>query len=106
MNQPLGLRYLFQLRLGLSSLRSHKARYGFVDTPTDICLCKLGAEDTRHFLLMCPFYNNKRAILLSSVNEILLKNNLNYPANFPVNELNIYLYGLSSIISPTIAKSL
>ena len=33
-HDPMCLRYLFQLRLGLSSLRSHKRRYGFADTPS------------------------------------------------------------------------
>ena len=37
-HDPLGLRYLFQLRLGLSTLRSLKKRYGFTDTPSDICV--------------------------------------------------------------------
>ena len=37
--------------------------------------------------------------MISSVSEILLKNNLNYPTNFPVNELNLYLYGLPTISS-------
>ena len=91
------LRYLFQLRLGLSSLRSHKVRYGFADTPSKFCLCRRGAEDTRHFLLLCPFYNSKRDALKKSVNEILVKNNLNYPENFPVQELNLILYGLPKI---------
>ena len=74
-----GIRYLFQLRLGLSPLRSHKKRYGFEDTPSEICLCKLGIEDTLHFLLTCPFYASERAVMVSTVIEILLKNNLNYP---------------------------
>ena len=34
-----GTRYLFQLRLGLSPLRSHKKRHNFADTPNDMCLC-------------------------------------------------------------------
>ena len=50
-----GIHYLFQLRLGLSHLRSHKKRYGFEDTPSDIFICKFGIEDTRHFL-HCPFF--------------------------------------------------
>ena len=32
-HDPPGIRFLFQLRLGLSSLRSHKKRHNFVDTP-------------------------------------------------------------------------
>ena len=74
--------------------------YGFADTPSDICLCKHEAEDTRHFLLSCPFYNSKRDILRNSVKEILQKNNLNYPVNFPLHELNLLLYG-----QPTISDS-
>ena len=30
----LGLRYLFQLRVSLSTLRSHKLRHKFTDTPS------------------------------------------------------------------------
>ena len=37
--------------------------------------------------------------------EILLKNNLNYPANLPVNELDMYLYGLTGI-SPADNRSI
>ena len=94
-----GLRFLFQLRLGLSPLRSHKKSYKFADTPSDICLCRLGKEDTRHVLFSCPFYATKRAVMISSVDEILQRNNLNYPTNFPVNELNLYLYGLPTLSS-------
>ena len=35
----------------------------------------------------------------TSVSEILLKNNLNYPTNLPANELNMFLYGLPNISS-------
>ena len=37
-HDPLGLRYLLQLRVGLSSLRHHKKCHNFIDTPSDICL--------------------------------------------------------------------
>ena len=104
-HDPTGLRYLFQLRLGLSPLRSHKKSYGFVDTPSDICMCRLETEDTRHFLFSCPFYATNRAIMIGSVNEILQNNNLNYPTNFPLNELNLYLYGIPTI-SPADNKSI
>ena len=35
--------------------------------------------------------------MVGSVKVILLRNNLNYPVNFPVNELNLFLYGHPSI---------
>ena len=38
-HDPLGLRYLFQLRVSLSPLRSQKSRHNFIDTPSDICYC-------------------------------------------------------------------
>ena len=104
-HDPMGIRYLFQLRLGLSPLRSHKHHYGFADTPSDTCLCMLGIEDTRHFLFSCPFYETKRAVMISSVNNILINSNLNYPTNFPANELNLYLYGHPSI-SPVDNRSI
>ena len=57
------LRYIFQLRVGLSHLRSHKKRHRFADTPSDKCLCKNGVEDTYHFLIKCPFYTLHRDAL-------------------------------------------
>ena len=75
-HDPVGLRYLFQLRVGLSPLRSHKMQHNFADICSENCLCERGVEDTRHFLLLCPYYATQRATLISSVNEILLNNNL------------------------------
>ena len=71
--------------MSLSSLRSHKGRHNFVDTP-DICHRDQGVENTYHFLFICPTVT-QRATLVTGVNEILLKNNLN----------QLYLYGHDSI---------
>ena len=90
---PVGLRYLFQLRVGLSPLRSHKSHHNFIDTPSAICQCNQGAEDTNHFLFFCPLYIPQRATLKASVNEILLQYNLNHLEN----HLQLYLYGHVSI---------
>ena len=72
-HDPIGLRYLFQLRVSLSPLRSHKGRHNTVDTPSDICHCDQGIENTYHFLFICPTYVTQRATLVTGVNEILLK---------------------------------
>ena len=96
-HDPVGLRYLFQLRLGLSHLRSHKIRHGFTDISSDLCFCQQAAEDSYQFLLKCSFYNTQRATLINDINPVLLRNNLNYPVNFPSNELNLLLYGHPSI---------
>ena len=86
-NPPL-LRYLFQLRVGLSRLRSHKKRHNFADTPSDLCLCKNGVEDTHHYLFNCPFFASHRKALLSTV---VRDKNLN------VNSVDLLLYGDPSL---------
>ena len=37
-HDPTGVRYLFQLRVGLSPLRYHKKRHNFIDTPSNECV--------------------------------------------------------------------
>ena len=88
-HDPLGLRYLFQLRVNLSPLRNHKRRHNFADTPSEICECNQDIEDTHHFLFECPRYAIHRATLAVKVIEILQKNNLNHLGNQP----ELYLYG-------------
>ena len=88
-HDPTGVKYLFQLRLGLSPLRSHKKRHNFLDTPTDDCLCKTGKETTEHFLFACPFYTLKRIPLAEQVVPLLPPHNL----AFLQNDVNLYLYG-------------
>ena len=61
-HDPLGLRYLLQLRVNLSPLRSHKRRHNFTDTPSETCHCN---QD--HFLFSCHFYANQSASLAISV---------------------------------------
>ena len=92
-HDPTGIRFLFQLRVGLSPLRSHKRRHHFDDTPSELCLCKTGAEDTKHFLFKCPFYATKRASLATKVIPILIRNNLNHLSD----DEKLYLYGNDSI---------
>ena len=88
-HDPQGIKWLFQLRLGLSPLRSHKKRHNFLDTPSDMCLCQTEAETTEHFFMKCPFYNSKRLILAQSVIPLLTTNNL----AFLQNDVELYLYG-------------
>ena len=90
---PVGLRFLFQLRVSLSPLRGHKWSHSFIDTPSGICHCNQGVEDTNHFLFSCPSYVTQRAALMSSVNEILHKVRLNHLET----QSKLYLYGDSSM---------
>ena len=88
----LGIRNLFQLRVSLSSLRSHKRRHNFIAIPSDICHCNQNIEDASHFLFSCP-YSTQRSSLATSVSEIILKNNLSDLGN----QLQLYLYGHTSV---------
>ena len=92
-HDPTGLRYLSQLRLGLSPLTGRKCCHNFTDTPSGTCQCNKGIEYTSHFLLSCPFYTVQRVTLVTSVKEILLKVNLIHLEDHS----NLYLYGVPSI---------
>ena len=88
-HDPHGLKYLFQLRVGLSPLRYHKKHHNFLDTPDDTCLCNTGSETVEHFLFKCPFYAAKRLVLAQTIVPILINHNL----AFLQNDVTLYLYG-------------
>ena len=88
-HDPDGIRYLFQLRVGLSPLKAHKNRHNFKDTPDDRCRCGRGSETTNHFLLHCPFYNTLRETLLAFVNPISYQLNLSNTDNV-ISKLLLY----------------
>ena len=79
--------------MNLSPLRSHKWRYNFADTPSEMCSCNQGIEDTSHYLFLCPSYAIERAIPVANVIHILQKNKINNSGN----QLQLYLYGHRSI---------
>ena len=67
------IKHIYQLRVGLSPLRSHKKRHNFIDTPDDRCRYGTGIETAEHFLLECPFSHSHRNCLLKVVNPIISK---------------------------------
>ena len=90
-HDPNGIKWIFQLRVGLSSLKSHKMNHNFQDTPNDTCNCSLNAETSHHFLLHCPNYINQRQELFHVLNPIMLVNNMHV---FDDNNLiQLLLYG-------------
>ena len=93
-HDPLGLQYLFHLRVGLSPLRSRNKRHGFADTLLDNCICDHGVEDTNHFLFLCPLYATQRATRIASVTAIVQKYNL----EILINQSHLYLYGHRIIV--------
>ena len=90
-HDPLGLQFLFHLRVDLSPLRNHKRRYNFADS--GICECNQDIENTSHFLFECLRYTTRRANLAVKVIDILQRNNLNHLGN----QLELYLYGHRSL---------
>ena len=69
-----GTEWIFQLRVGLSPLRSHKRAHNFDDTPNDFCNCSPNiAETSCHFFFNCSNFVNPRKVLFATVNPILLK---------------------------------
>ena len=49
-HDPLSLKRIFQLRVGLSPLKCHKKSHKFIDTPNDWCDCHCARESTKHIL--------------------------------------------------------
>ena len=70
-HDPVGLGYLFQIRVGLSKLNFHRFKHNFRDTVNPMCPTNDGIEDTEHFLLLCPSFDIQRRDLLARVSELL-----------------------------------
>ena len=70
-HDTVALKYIFQLRVGLSALRAHKYAHNFCDTPSYTCSCGLESETTTHFLLKCPYFTTQRSILISKLSSTL-----------------------------------
>ena len=73
-HEPKCIKWIFQLRVGLSPLKSHKRRHNFQDTPDDTCHCMRDAESTYHFLLHCPTFTEHRRTLFETIDPIIDQN--------------------------------
>ena len=88
------LRFLYQLRIGLSPLKAHKFRHKFLDTPSDICACRSGTESTIHFLLCCPIFNAHRERMMELVQPIIGELTSNFD---DANLSKVLLYGIKEL---------
>ena len=71
-HNPVGLKYLTRLRVGLSHLRSHKFSHNFKDTPSKSCsVCNNKPETTEHYLLHCPIYHHIRSELFEKLKQLI-----------------------------------
>ena len=68
---PLGIKFLTRLRLGLSHLNEHRFKHNFQSCLNPLCSCRLEVESTTHFFLHCHFFNTFRQTLLDTVVTII-----------------------------------
>ena len=69
-HNPLGIKFLTRLRLGLSPLQEHKFRHCFQDTLNPLCECAKDIESTMHFFLHCTNFLVPRQTLLQKIRNI------------------------------------
>ena len=96
-HNPIGVRLLTRVRLGLIHLREHKFKHGFQDTLNPLCSCGKEVETTFHFLLSCPKYSDERLSLLSKFRNI----NPNILENTNSQITQLFLYGDKNFTAST-----
>ena len=100
-----GLSYITQLRVGLSALNFHKFKHNFRYTINPMCPTNDGVEDTEHFLLHCPSFDEERRDLLAGVFSLLRPYGYIDPSNKFLTELLLYGdKGLSNDVNRDISK--
>ena len=64
------IKHLTRLPFGLSHVRYHKFKHGFLDSLNPICSCGFDIEKTGHFLLHCPNFIYERSLLLNNISRL------------------------------------
>ena len=89
-HDPVRIKWLYQLRVGLSPLYEHKMKHNFSDTISDKCdVCK-HTENLEHFFLHCTRYTEARRTLL---NFVLTINDVNFEQLQSREQIKMLLYG-------------
>ena len=86
---PLGVKRLFQQRVGLSPFLEHIKNHNFLDTHSGICTTCNSPENLEHFLLYCICFTEARLIFLNA--NLLLNRNV-LPLE-PNEETRFLMYG-------------
>ena len=68
---PIGLKFLTRLRLGLSHLNEQKFKHNFQDCVNPLCSCSLEIESLFRFFLHCHHFTNIRATLLDDLRQLI-----------------------------------
>ena len=87
-HNPIGIKLLTRLRLGLSHLNEHRFNHKFQNCTNPTCICSSENESTTHFFLYCHFYILIRATLFNKLKEIV--NNLQELSGQTVAEIVLY----------------
>ena len=69
-HDPLGLKLLTRLWLGLSRFNEHRFNHNFDSWINPLCSFNLEVESTKHFFLHCRHYTSIRKTLLNTVEMI------------------------------------
>ena len=69
-HNPIRIKLITRLRLGLSHLRDHKFKHNFLDCLNPICCCGEDIETTVHYLLHCPIFSDERSIFFNNIRSI------------------------------------
>ena len=69
-HNPLRLKLLTRLRLGLSYLNEHRFNHSFESCLNPLCTCSLEVESTTHFFLHCYHFNAIHITLNNSLKGI------------------------------------
>ena len=69
-HNPIGIKLITRLRLGLSHLRDHTFKHNFLDCLNPICCCGQDIETTVHYLLHCPIFSDERSIFFNNFRSI------------------------------------
>ena len=69
-HNPVGIKLLTCLRLGLSHLREHKFNHNFEDCINPLCSYNLETESIAHYFLHCHNFSEFRTTLLDDLRQI------------------------------------
>ena len=86
-HNPVGIKLLTRLRLGLSHLNEHRFNHKFQNCTNQKCICSSENESTTHFL-HCHFYIPIRGNLFDKLKEIV--HNLQELSDQTVTEILLY----------------
>ena len=87
------IRWLYQLRVGLSPLNEHKNRHNFLDTPSDMCNICNSTENLEHYFLYCVRYVTARNTLFEDIRLL----NVHFETLQPKDKIKVLLYGDTSL---------